>query len=272
MCWPVGRAERRYAGVSHIDVTRLDAAERRRIHALLEEHSVTISGLGYYPNPLSADATESRAAISHLKKVIEGAALLGVPVVNTFIGRDPRGSIPENLERFAAIWPDVIRFAASHNIRIGIENCPMLFTWDEWPGGKNLAISPPVWRRMFEIIPDSNFGLNYDPSHFVWQQIDGIPPMHEFRERIFHAHAKDARLRRDRLAEHGILALPVEFHTPCLPGRGNVPWDDFFAALKANGYQGAVCVEVEDREYENSKEDRIRALRESYEFLKSYIG
>ena len=272
MCWPVGRAERRYAGVSHIDVTQLDASERRRIEDLLGKNNVTISGLGYYPNPLSADPAESQTAISHLKKIIEAAVELKVPVVNSFIGRDPKRSIPENLDRFAQVWPEVIAFASQHGIKIGIENCPMLFTYDEWPGGKNLAINPPVWRRMFEIIPDPNFGLNYDPSHFVWQQIDGIPPMREFRDRIFHVHAKDARLDRDRLAEHGILAVPLEFHTPCLPGRGEVPWNDFFGALKSNGYQGPVCVEVEDREYENSKEDRIKALRESFTFLKPFMS
>jgi sugar phosphate isomerase/epimerase len=272
MCWPVGKAERRYAGVTHIDVANIDGPEKRRIHDLFAKHGITISGLGYYPNPLSADPGESQTAISQIKKIIEGAAELEVPVVNTFIGRDQRRSVSENLERFAAVWPEIISFADSHKIKVGIENCPMLFTQDEWPGGKNLAISPPIWRHMYEIIPSANFGLNYDPSHFVWQQMDGITPMQEFRDRIFHVHAKDARLLPSKLAEVGILAEPLAFHQPCLPGRGDVPWDGFFAGLRAIGYDGPVCVEVEDREYEDSKSNRIKALRESFAFLKKYVA
>lgn len=271
MCWPVGKAERRYAGVSHIDVLKLDAAERTRIKDLLGRHRIAISGLGYYPNPLSADSGESQTAITHIKKVIEGAAELNVPVVNTFIGRDQHLSIRENLLRFEEVWPAIVQFAADHKVKLCIENCPMLFTEDEWPGGKNLAINPVIWRRMFEVCPYPGFGLNYDPSHFVWQMIDGIKPMQEFRDRIFHVHAKDARMLRDRLAELGILAEPLQIHKPCLPGRGDVPWDDFFAGLRGIGYDGPVCVEVEDKDYEDSKERRIRALRESFTFLKSYV-
>jgi sugar phosphate isomerase/epimerase len=153
MCWPVGKAERRYAGVSHIDVLKLDAAERTRIKDLLDKHRVTISGLGYYPNPLSPDAGESQTAITHIKKIIEGAAELKVPVVNTFVGRDQHRSIRENLLRFEEVWPPIVQFAADHQVKLCIENCPMLFTEDEWPGGKNLAINPVVWRRMLRCAP-----------------------------------------------------------------------------------------------------------------------
>src|ERR687884_450496 len=177
----------------------------------------------------------------------------------------------------SAILPDlgleeVMQFAAESGINIGIENCPMLFTQDEWPGGKNLTISPAIWRRMFEEIPDANFGLNYDPSHMIWQQMDEVRPIEEFGPRLFHVHAKDVRLDRRRLDEVGILAVPLAYHTPKLPGLGHVRWGAFFAALTDVGYRGAVCVEVEDRAYEGSLEDRKRALRQSAIYLRQFMG
>ncbi len=272
MCWPAGKAERRYAGVTHVDVTGFTADDARRVGEVMAKRNVAISGLGYYPNPLSADREESERAIAHLKQVIAAAALLEVGVVNTFIGRDPRKSVEENWPRFLEVWPLLVRLAEERGVRIGIENCPMYFTGDEWPSGKNLAISPAIWRRMFEAIPSANFGLNYDPSHMIWQQMDYVTPIREFADRLVHIHAKDVRLDRDRLDDVGILATPLEYHRPKLPGLGDVDWGRFFSALTDSGYNGPVCVEVEDRAYEQSLERRITALRQSATFLRNFIG
>jgi sugar phosphate isomerase/epimerase len=272
MCWPRGQAERRYAGVTHVDVTEFGPAEARRVKEQMAAAGVAISGLGYYPNPLAADAGEARVAIEHLQKVIRAAGLLGVGRVNSFIGRDPAKSVEENWPRFREVWPPLVRLAEENGVRIGIENCPMLFTRDEWPGGKNLAISPAIWRRMFEEIPSASFGLNYDPSHLVWQQMDPVKPIREFASRIVHVHAKDVRVDRDRLNQVGILAAPLEYHTPKLPGLGEVDWSAFFAALTDAGYRGPVCIEVEDRAYEGSLEDRKRSLIQSKRFLENYLA
>ena len=272
MCWPVGRAERRYAGVTHIDVAGFDAAGAERVRAMMSAAGVEISGLGYYPNPLAADRDEAAVYVEHLRKVILAAELLGLQRVNTFVGRDPAKSIDDNWPRFREVWPPLVRFAEDHGVRIGIENCPMLFTGDEWPGGKNLAISPAVWRRMFDEIPSDHFGLNYDPSHLVWQQMDEVQPIREFADRIFHVHAKDVRVHRDRLDEVGILAHPLEYHTPKLPGLGDVDWGGFFAALTDIGYDGPVCIEVEDRAYEGSLEDRKRSVVQSGRFLRNFVS
>lgn len=271
MCWPTGKAERRYAGVTHVDVVGFDGSDADRVLALAESSGVTISGLGYYPNPLVADAEASATYTEHLKRVIEAARLLDVGVVNTFIGRDPTRSVEENGPRFLAVWAPLVEFAAEKNVQIGIENCPMLFTEDEWPGGKNLAHSPAVWRRMFEEIPAENFGLNYDPSHLVWQQIDPVRPLREFADRIFHVHAKDVRVDPERLNDVGILATPLEYHSPKLPGLGDVDWGRFFSVLTDTGYDGPVCVEVEDRAYEEDIESRKRALRQSAGFLRQFV-
>jgi sugar phosphate isomerase/epimerase len=272
MCWPPGKAERRYAGVTHIDVTALDARAAGRVRALVQETGVGLSALGYYPNPLAADPEERRVATEHLRAVIDAASLLGLPTINTFVGRDRARSVDDNWPMFREVWPPLVRRAAERDIKIGIENCPMLFTHDEWPGGKNLGVSPAVWRRMFEEIPDAHFGLNYDPSHLIWQQMDEIRPIHEFRSRLHHVHAKDARIDRRRLDDVGILAVPLAYHTPKLPGLGDVRWGGFFAALTDAGYRGPVCVEVEDRAYEASLEDRMRALRQSATYLRQFIG
>jgi sugar phosphate isomerase/epimerase len=272
MCWPVGRAERRYAGVTHIDVVGFAQADADRIQATAADAGVSISGLGYYPNPLTPDRDEAAVYIAHMEQVIEAAALLGVNLVNTFIGRDWTRSVDDNWPRFLEVWPPLIRFAGEHGVRVAIENCPMAFTADEWPGGKNLACCPAIWRRMYEAIPSSGFGLNYDPSHLIWQQMDYVKPIWEFADRIFHVHAKDARLDRNRLDDVGVLATPLEFHTPKLPGLGDVDWGRFFSALSDVGYDGPVCIEVEDRAYEGSLESRKDALRQSARFLKQFMS
>src|SRR5205085_1269525 len=207
---------------------------------------VSISALGYYPNPLAPDPAERTVYHTHLRAVIDAARLLGLSTVNTFLGRDPARSIDDNWPLFREVWPPLVRYAAERGINIGIENCPMLFTEDEWPGGTNLAISPAIWRRMFEEIPDANFGLNYDPSHMIWQQMDEVRPIEEFAPRLFHVHAKDVRLDRRRLDEAGVLAVPLAYHTPKLPGLGDVRWGAFFAALTDVGYRGVGNVEVRD--------------------------
>jgi sugar phosphate isomerase/epimerase len=271
MCWPRGKAERRYAGVTHLDVAALDAGESQRIQDLFRSAGVSISGLGYYPNPLTPDPSEAQVYRDHIRRVIQAAAQIKVPVVNTFIGRDWTRSVEDNWPRFLEVWRPLVEFAAQCGVKIAIENCPMLFTQDEWPGGKNLATSPAIWRRMFSDIPLDNFGLNFDPSHFVWQRMDYLKAVREFAPRIFHFHAKDARIDRGRLDEVGILAHPLQFHTPKLPGLGDVDWGALFSVLTDAGYQGPVCVEVEDRAYEGSLEMRKAALRQSARYLRQFL-
>ena len=272
MCWPMGKAERRYAGVTHINVGGLTKTRIDEIHSLLSQKGVAISGLGYYPNPLEADKKNAGSYVAHLKKVIDAANRLGLKNVNTFIGREHTASIEDNFKRFKKVWPAIIRHAEKRGVKIGIENCPMFFTNDEWPGGKNLASSPAIWRRMFKEIPSANFGLNYDPSHFVWQFMDYIKPIYEFKNRIFHVHIKDAKVLRDQLNDVGILATPLLFHRPKLPGLGDVDWGKFFSALTDVGYKGAACVEVEDRSYEGALKVRKKSLVQSREYLKQFLA
>ncbi len=272
MCWPTGGAERRYAGVTHVDVIDLKKAKLQEIRDVCLAAGVEISGLGYYPNPLTPNREEADVAIKHIKKVIIASSQLGVKQMNTFVGRDWTKSVDDNWPRLLEVWKPLVALAEEQGVRIGIENCPMSFTNDEWPGGKNLATSPAIWRRMFNDIPSDHFGLNYDPSHMIWQHMDYLNPITEFADRIFHVHAKDVRIDRERLNDVGIMATPVEYHTPKLPGLGEVDWGQFFSVLSDTGYQGPVCVEVEDRAYEVSLDRRKASLRQSATFLRNFLS
>jgi sugar phosphate isomerase/epimerase len=254
-CWPkVTGDNRRYAGVTHIDVDALDAAGAAAIHSQLDRRGLEISSLAYYPNNLDPDPAVRAAAHDHLRKVIVAADVLGVKLVGTFIGRDQDRSVADNLAEVAKVWPDLVRFAGQHGVTIVIENCPMIFSADEWPGGKNLAYSPAIWRRLFEIIDADNFGLNLDPSHLVWQFIDYERAVREFGSRIHHVHAKDMEIDRNGLFEQGVMSTGVGWQIPRLPGLGEIRWDRFIAALYAIGYQGAISIEHEDRSFEGTED------------------
>jgi sugar phosphate isomerase/epimerase len=272
-CWPAGEgAARRYAGVCHIDVDTLDDAEAQAIVEGLGRRGLSISALAYYPNMLDPDAEAAEAARDHVRKVIVAARRLGVGVVGTFVGRDKTRSIADNLVTFRDVWPGLVRHAAEHDVKIAIENCPMIFSGDEWPGGNNLAFSPAIWREMFAAIPDENFGLNFDPSHLVWQFIDCDRAIREFGDRIFHTHGKDLEVRPDGLYEHGVMSAGVGWQVPRLCGLGQVDWGRFFGALYAVGYDGVVSIEHEDRNFEGDPELVKRGFLIARNTLRPYIA
>jgi sugar phosphate isomerase/epimerase len=251
-CWPASGGEaRRYAGVTHVDVERFDADE---VNGLLDRHGLSISSLAYYPNNLHPDDEHREQVNAHLRKVIDAAAALGVGLVGTFVGNDKDRPLGENLARFRTIWPPLVDYAGERGVRIAIENCPMIFSWDEWPGGNNLAWSPAIWDEMFSAIPSDNFGLNLDPSHLVWLMIDYERAVYDYADRLFHVHAKDMEVRRDGLYRHGSLSAGMGWQTPRLPGLGEVRWDRFIAALYAVGYDYVVSIEHEDRRFEETDE------------------
>lgn len=266
-CWPCGTAERRYAGVTHLDVDSLNENSARQMLAYCHTRGVQISALCYYPNTMDGDLSKRAENIDHLKKVIQAAAELNIGLVTTFVGRDQNKTVEENLELFRKIWPPIVTFAQEHNVKIGIENCPMLFDETQWPGGQNLACTPEIWDRLFEIIPNANFGLNYDPSHFIWQQMDYIQPIYDYRDRIFHVHFKDIHVQPEKLARVGILAYPLQYMMPNLPGLGDVNWRKFICALEEIGYDGFACVEMEDRDYEGSLEAIKSGMKRSYDYI-----
>lgn len=270
-CWPQGKAERRYAGVSHINVDELSDEKIAYIQDYCRKKSVEISSLAYYPNTLDPDLDKRATAVEHLKKLIAASKKLGVNMVTTFIGRDQTKSVEENLKIFEQVWKPLIVLAEENQVKIGIENCPMLFDAGQWPGGQNLATTPKIWREMFSRIPSEYFGLNYDPSHFVWQHMDYLKPLYEFKDKIFHVHYKDIKLYPDRLNDVGIMGYPLDYMAPKLPGLGDVDWGAYVSALRDIGYDGYTCVEIEDRAFEGSLDDVKKSLLLSKRYMEQFV-
>ena len=272
-CWPAGKAERRYAGVSHIDVARVctDDGYARHVLDYAAQHGVEISALAFYPNTMDGDLEKRAANIAHLETVIRASAKLGVNLVTTFIGRDQTKSVEDNLALVAQVWPPIVALAEELGVKIAIENCPMLFGRDQWPGGQNLMTTPVIWHKVFDILPSPNLGINYDPSHFVWQMIDYIKPIYEFKDKIFHVHYKDIKLFKDKLELVGVMAYPLDFMSPKLPGLGDVDWGRFVSALTDIRYDGFTCIEVEDKAFEGSEAAVLDSLRLSKRYLEQFV-
>jgi sugar phosphate isomerase/epimerase len=272
-CWPSGKAERRYAGVSHIDVERVidDPQYAEYVTRYAKERKVELAALAYYPNMMDSDVEKRKQNIAHFKKVVQAAHILHVAVVTTFIGREQEQNVQKNLEVFEEVWPELIAFAEKEGIKVAIENCPMLFGEEQWPGGQNLMTSPVIWRELFERISSPMFGLNFDPSHFVWQEMDYIAPLYEFKDKLFHIHFKDIKMDYAARAERGIMAYPLDYMSPKLPGLGDVQWNRFVSALTDIGYEGYACIEVEDRAFEGTRSKIEASLLLSKRYLEQYV-
>jgi sugar phosphate isomerase/epimerase len=253
-------------------VEHLTEEKAKEINALCKSKGVEISSLAYYPNTMDPDEEKRKTYIEHLYRLMDASAMLGVNMITTFVGRDPNKNVDENMELVKEIWPPIVKYAEQKGVKIAIENCPMLFTNDEWPGGQNIMTTPANWRRVFEILDSPNFGINYDPSHFVWQQIDYIRPLYEFKDKIFHVHYKDIKVYPEKLADVGVMATPLQYMSPKLPGLGDVDWGKYVSALTDIGYDGYTCIEVEDKAYEKSLEDAKRAIKLSIRYLRNFVN
>jgi sugar phosphate isomerase/epimerase len=270
-CWPPAKGpSRRYAGTSHIDVTDLSESRATEIVDMVASHGLTISGLGFYPNPMHPDPEVREAAFGHQRLVIEACAKMKVPFFNTFMGGDPALHVDANWERALEIWPPLVEHAQAHGVKITIENCPMIFSYDEWPAGNNIAWSPYIWRRIISTWGDT-IGLNYDPSHLVWLMIDQERFIREFGPNILHVQAKDVEIDRDGLYERGVLSGGIGWQIPRLPGLGEAPWNRIFAALWRAGYDGDVIIEHEDRDFEGDDDLVKRGFLLARDVLRPYI-
>lgn len=270
-CWPEGKGERKYAGVSHIKTEGLSKEDRDFILSYAKERGIEISSLAYYPNTLDPNLEKRKEQIKHLYSVIDASSLLNVNLVTTFIGRMQDKTVEENLKEVAKVWPPILEYAKEKGVKIAIENCPMLFGRDQWPGGQNIFSSPVLFKKVFEILPYDNFGINFDPSHFVWQQMDYIKVLYDFAPKIFHVHFKDIKLYPEKLKECGVLAYPLDYMDPKLPGLGDVNWAKFVSALTDIGYDGYTAVEIEDRAFEKDKNDIVKSMKLTYRYLRNFV-
>jgi sugar phosphate isomerase/epimerase len=271
-CWPKEKAERRYAGVCHIDTEGLTKEKADYILDYCKKQNVEISSLAYYPNTMDGNLEKRKKAVDHLDSLINASAMLGINMVTTFLGRDQYKNVEENLKLVKEIWPPILDYAKDKGVKVAIENCPMLFGPDQWPGGQNIMTSPVLWKRIMDILPYDNFGINFDPSHFVWQMMDYVSLIYDFKEKMFHIHFKDIRLEEKKLREEGVLAYPLNYMTPKMPGLGDVNWSKFISALTDIGYKGYACIEAEDRAFEGSHDDIIAGLKMAKNYIEQFLG
>lgn len=268
-CWPNEKASRRYAGVSHIDVEGMTEESAAKYLDYAAAKGIEIAALAYFPNPLSDDGETAKKSREHLLRVIDAAALMKVNLVTTFIGKNKTKTIEENLELMEQVWPPILRHAEEKGVRIAIENCPMYFTQDEWPGGNNLASTPQVWKRMFAMSP--NIGLCFDPSHMILLGMNVWKPVVDYADRIFHIHFKDLQIDQEKVEEYGRFTYPGLWHTPKLPGYGDVDFPKLVTKLHEIGYRGSACLECEDRAFEGSMEDTREGIEIAYRYLRTLL-
>ena len=258
-CWPCDNT--RDFSATTIDVEVLTPDEAAGIKETLAKRGLRISSLGYYDNNLHCEPELRKSYHAHLRKVIDAAKILDVELVGTFIGRDTRLSLEDNFEAIEGIFAPIVRYAEEHGRKIMIENCPMV-GWQEPGLPGNLAYSPELWDRLFDLIPSDSFGLNIDPSHLIWLGIDYIKVLREYRKKIFHAHAKDAQLLADGMYRYGIFGSQFaqshngdNFWQPRLPGQGDVRWKDFISTLYEVGLGDCtLSIEHEDPVWSGSEE------------------
>ncbi|HEW91121.1 MAG TPA: sugar phosphate isomerase/epimerase [Thermotogaceae bacterium] len=275
--WPM-KSDRDYFA-STIDVNSLDTTKAAEIKKLFKDHDVVISSLGYYENNISDNLEERKNFHEHLKKVIDAANLLEVGLVGTFVGRKGNASVAESLEEFANVFGELVAYAKKQGVSLMIENCPMPGWGQDDPNRPGqIAYSPEIWDKMFELIPDENFGLNYDPSHLYWMGIDPYEYVTKFKDRIFHAHAKDTEILNGKLSYYGIYGTQLGerrhgggWWRYRLPGFGEIDWSLFIRTLYDIGYDGVLSIEHEDPVFEGSRELVERGLILGYKHLSQFI-
>lgn len=238
--------------------------DRAAYEQVLGEDRIGISALIYCRNYLSTDPEEAAQHLAALKERIVFAGALGIDKVVTSTGidksvveglydRDPalrdRGNLirripAQSLDRVVDLFGPLVELAEKNNVRLCFENCPLM---------GNIAISPVMWKKLFERLPSDHLGLAYDPSHLVWEMIDPYTPLLEFKDKIFHVHAKDTAIDRVKLARTGILT-DFSWWSYRIPGRGELDWRQLLGQLTAEGYDGTLSLEHEDAAYEGSVE------------------
>lgn len=222
-------------GSKHIDTNTFTAETAEAVKELMEKRALQISSLGAYTNPTDGDPERRKANLETIHRAIDIASLLGVEVVCTLAGLPPAGKDKYKVieEDCAQVFPPLVEYAATKNVKIALEN---------WTATNIQHLGH--WDRIFEVVPHKNFGLNFDPSHLHWQDIDYIEAVDKFADRIFHTHAKDTEIkahRRRYVGNHG-----DGWWRYVIPGLGQIKWGEYIAALRRNGYDGVLSIEHED--------------------------
>ncbi|HEX2866957.1 MAG TPA: sugar phosphate isomerase/epimerase [Ignavibacteriales bacterium] len=273
--WPV-KSKRDYQA-RQIDAANFKPQDAERINEMFSKYNLTISSLAYYDNNLHPDLKKRKEYHDHLKKVINAASMLGVNLVGTFVGGRPDKSPTDNMKEIGKVFRPLVKYAEDKGVRLMIENCPM----DGWlkfavPG--NYAYSPELWTALFNEVPGKNFGLNLDPSHLYWLGIDYLQVIHDFKDKIFHAHAKDTEILASGQYEYGFFGRQIDpipwksgWWRYRIPGLGEIDWQRFISTLQEEGYNNVISIEHEDPVWEGSEEKVKNGLKLGYRHLSPFI-
>lgn len=241
--------------------------EWSHVRSTLDEHGVTVSALACYINHLE-EGREAECA-EYFTRILQNASAFDCKVVATLSGctaaSQQSGKVEDSLNAFKKIFDRHARTAEDCGVKIAFENWP---GGHPWPLMKNIAIAPAAWEKMFDAVPSSAIGLEYDPSHLARLHIDYIAPIHRFAARIHHIHAKDTTIKTEVLNEVGYIGQGWWHYS--IPSLGVVDWDGVFAALRAIGYDGGVVIEHEDPNYQRERFDE--GLRIGQRFLAQYVS
>ena len=273
-CWPVAN-DRDYSSTD-IDVSKFDSKTKEDILKLTGENNIEIASLAYYDNCLHPDTSIRENNVKHLYNVIETAGKLGVKFVGAFAGRNLDLSFEENFTEFEKIFPNIVKYAADRNVNLLIENCSMP-GWHREGWGATISYSPELWDRMFEIIPDENFGLNFDPSHLIWLGVDYIKALIDYKERVLYFHAKDTKIFEEKRSYYSIFGKQLDRENEWdygwwqhkIPGAGSIDWQKIYQTLREIGYDGYVSIEHEDLNYSENDEAIKLGLMKGKAFLDS---
>ncbi len=273
--WPV-ESMRDYQA-RQIDAANFSKDNAKKVKDLFNQYKLTISAMAYYDNNLHPDLKKRQSFIDHLKKVIDTAELLDVPLVGTFVGGRPDKSPAENIKEIGKVFRDILRYAGDKGVKIMIENCPM-YNWVQFGLPGNYAYSPELWDALFNEIPDDNFGLNFDPSHLYWLGIDTIQAVKDYSPKIFHAHAKDIEILPKGEYRYGIPGQQLQtepwksgWWRYRMPGLGEIDWNSFISTLQECGYDQVLSIEHEDPVWEGSEEKIKTGLKLGLKHLAQYI-
>ncbi len=250
---------------SFLDVNTMNDARISGFQDKCDKYGIEISALCGYINHLDPDENKRKENNKYFTRLLEVCGKMGVKVAATNAFGDPSKTVKENLPMYKKVFSEYAKVAEDNGVRIAIENCPHSYGYPLRIG--NIAYSPATWSLIFDAVPSSSIGLEFDPSHLVWLFIDYLKAARDFANRIYHIHAKDTEIFQDKLDVVGIYG--EGWWRFRIPGLGCVDWEKFFDVINQIGYDDNVVIEHEDPVYEGDR--RHEGLEIGHNYLRKFI-
>src|SRR5450432_531188 len=256
---------------STMDANKVTDAQIDTVKQSLAKNQMYVSALQASQDHIAADPDKRKQDNDYFVKLIELAGKLGIPYIGTSSGKNVAKPYEQQVDDIVRVYTERYFPACQANkVRI---------LWEPYPGGANIAINPFGFEALFKGFGDSpHVGLQYDPSHLVWQMMDPIQTARDFVDKIYDVHLKDTEVRWQILRKSGIHPLTNEqWWRYRLPGMGSIDWPAFFTVLMDAGYQGAMNIEHEDDLYgwryrdDDFSEEYKTGFRVAHQFLRQFV-